>query len=317
MINKILTLLMIILTANSSGATKILISKTIDHPALDATTRGIMDELAKRGYKNGEGTEIRVESAQGNVPLASQIASKFVAQNPDIIVSIATVSAQSFAKYAREGKVKVVFSTVTDPIGAGLVQSLDKPENNTSGVSNFVPLEPQLKLFKQVQPGLKSLGIIYNAGELNSVSIVKKLEILCPKLGITLIKQTISKTSEASQGATKLAAKADAIFVSNDNTALGALKTIILAAEKAGKPVYVSDTDAVKLGAVLALGPNQYDVGVQTGKMIDLILKGADINNTKVEFPEKTELVINLKAAEIAGIQIPSNLMQQAFEIIK
>ena len=187
----------------------------------------------------------------------------------------------------------MVFSTVTDPLGASLVKSLDRPGNNISGISNFVPLEPQLELFKKIQPSLKRLGILYNPAELNSVSIVKKLEILCPKLGLALVKQTITKTSDAMQNTAKLASNVDAIFISNDNTALSALQSIIASTEKAGIPLYVSDTDAVKLGAKAALGPNQYEVGLQTARMIVRVLKGDDINNMKVEFPDKTDLVVS------------------------
>ena len=286
---------MTLLISSNAFAAKILISKTVDHPAIDATTKGIIDGLAKAGYSNEKGSEIRVESAQGNASLASQIASKFVSQKPDIVVGVATVSAQSFIKYATEGRVKMIFSTVTDPLGASLVKSLEVPGNNISGVSNFVPLEPQLELFKKLQPGLKRLGILYNPAELNSVSIVKKLEILCPKLGLVLVKQTIAKTSDAAQNAAKLASDVDAIFISNDNTALSALSSIIASAKRAGIPVYVSDTDAVKLGAKAALGPDQYEVGLQTARMIVRVLKGEDINKMKVEFPDKTTLVVNDK----------------------
>ena len=310
--NKLLTFITTLLLATNAFGAKILISKTVDHPALDATTQGIIDALAKEKY-----TDVRVESAQGSAALASQIASKFVAQDPDMVVAVGTMVAQSFVKYAIDGKVRMAFSTVTDPLGAGLVKSIEKPGNNISGVSNFVPLEPQLKLFKQVQPNLKRIGIIYNPGELNSVSIVQKLEILCPKLGLVLVKQTISKTADAGQSATKLAGNVDAIFISNDNTALSALQTIIAAASKVKIPVYVSDTDAVKLGAVLALGPNQYEVGIQTGKMIARILKGADINNIPVEFPDKTDLVINMDAAKKAGLEVPADVIKMASEIVK
>ena len=293
--NKLISIIMTLLISSNAFAAKILISKTVDHPAIDATTKGIIDGLAKAGYSNEKGSEIRVESAQGNASLASQIASKFVSQKPDIVVGVATVSAQSFIKYATEGRVKMIFSTVTDPLGASLVKSLEVPGNNISGVSNFVPLEPQLELFKKLQPGLKRLGILYNPAELNSVSIVKKLEILCPKLGLVLVKQTIAKTSDAAQNAAKLASDVDAIFISNDNTALSALSSIIASAKRAGIPVYVSDTDAVKLGAKAALGPDQYEVGLQTARMIVRVLKGEDINKMKVEFPDKTTLVVNDK----------------------
>ena len=291
MINKLIFIIICLLSSEVYAA-KILISKTVDHPAIDATTKGIIDGLAKGGYKNNNGSEIKVESAQGNPSLASQIASKFVSQNPDIVVGVATISAQSFIKYTSKNLVKMIFSTVTDPVAANLVRSIDAPCNNISGVSNFVPLEPQLELFKKLQPNLKRLGIIYNPSEINSVSMVKKLDLLCPKFSLTLIKQTIANTADAAQKTAKLANSVDAIFISNDNTALAGLQSIIAVSNKAQIPVYVSDIDAVKLGGRAALGPDQYEVGLQTAKMIIRVLNGEDINKMKVEFPDKTDLVM-------------------------
>lgn len=294
---------------------KILISKVVEHAALNDTTQGIIDALEQGGYKQGQNLDLRVESAQANAALAAQIASKFANQNPDIVVGVGTISAQSFIQYALSGKVKLIFSTVTDPLSAQLVQSLEKPSNNVSGVSNFVNLAPQLRLFKKLQPNLSRLGILYNPGEGNSVSIVNKLEALCPQFNITLVKQTIAKTSEVAQHATKLAQTVNAIFISNDNTALSALPSVIKSAQAAKIPVYVSDTDAVEQGAVAAIGPNQYEVGQQTGRMIIRILENADINTTPVEFPTKTELFINLAAAQKANIIIPEELLQKAAKV--
>lgn len=296
---------------------KVFISQVVEHPALDMTTKGIIDGLEQGGYKNGLNLDLRLESAQANHVLASQIAAKFIAQEADVVVGVATISAQSFIKYARENKTKLVFSTVTDPIKAALVQSLDKPFYNSTGVSNFVELEPQIKLFQTIQPNLKRLGFLYNPSEVNSLSLIKKLEELCPKFGITLVLQIANKTSEVSQAATKLAANVDAIFISNDSTALSALQAIINIATKVKIPVYVSDTDAVKLGAIAALGPNQYKIGLQTAKIIIRSLNGEDLNTIAVEFPDSTELYLNEEAAQILNIKLPDDLKNIATKIIK
>lgn len=292
------TLALLLMATNAwselSTKPKIFISKTVDHPAIDATTNGIIDELSDSGYIDGKTIELKISSAQANAALAQQIANQYLSDKPDIVVGVATISAQAFAKAAANGKVKLVFSTVTDPLSAGLVNSLDKPGRNTSGVSNFVKLEPQLELFKKSLPKMTKLGIIYNPGESNSLAIVKNLEVLCPKFGLTLVPQTANKTSEAAQATAKLAENADAIFISNDNTALAALPSIIKTANARKVPVFVSDVDAVELGAMAALGPSQYEVGRQTGRMIIRVLKGEDINNQPVEFPAKTELKLGL-----------------------
>lgn len=304
------------ISAQEEKKAKILVSKVIEHPALDSTVQGIIDALANSGYIIGKNLELKVESAQASPVLAQQIAGKFVFMNPDIVVGVGTVSAQSFSKYAQQKKVKLVFSTVTDPVGASLISNLNQSNENISGVSNFIALKPQLELFKKILPNIKKLGILYNPGELNSISIVKELEQLCPNFGITLVKQSISKTADVAQNTLKLAQDVDAIFISNDNTALSALPLIIKSAKSKKIPVFVSDTDAVELGSIAALGPNQYDVGKQTGRMISRLLRGEDMKKQFIEFPEKIELFINLDVAEDLGIQISQDLLKTAKKII-
>ena len=293
------------------------INQTTDHPALDTTTKGIIAALANSEYKANDNLDLRIESAQGMATLSQQIANKFVGQAPTIVVGVGTVAAQSFIKYAKLGQIKMVFSTVTDPLGAGLVNNIQRPGGNISGVSNFVQLEPQLELFKKLLPSLKKLGILYNPGEANSVSIVQKLEKLCPKFDLTLVKQTASKTADVAQSAAKLAESSEAIFISNDNTALSAMQSIIKAANEATIPVFVSDTDAIGSGAVAALGPNQYQVGWQTGKMIVRIVQDSGSALPAVEFPESTELYLDLNAAKKLGINVPQDIVKQAAKIIE
>lgn len=304
-------------TPPSTTMKKVLISQVVDHPALNMTTQGIIDGLDAAGYKLGENLEARVESAQANPAMAAQIANKFIAQNPDVVVGVGTISAQSFVKSAVDNKVNLIFSSVTDPVAAHIVKNLETPGNNTSGVSNLISFKPQLELISKLQPDITTLGIIYNPGEINSVSIVQKLEAACKAFNIVLIKQTVSKTADVAQSAVKLATQVNAIIISNDNTALSSLQSVIRAAQNAHIPVYVSDTDAVQLGAVAAIGPNQYEIGKQAGKMIARVLNGANINTMPVEFPVEIDLYLNLEAAAKAGITIPKHILDSADKIIE
>lgn len=295
----------------------VLITQIVEHPALNSTVDGIIDQIKKENKKqNAYNIQIHVESAQGNPALALSIANQFINKKPDVIIAVGTISAQSFLKYLKNEDIKVLFSSVTDPIDSNIVSDLNQRSSNISGVSNFVPLEPQLSLFKQIQPNIKRLGILYNTGESNSVSIVKKLEKICNKFDITLVKQVANKTVEISSATKKLVENVDAIFISNDNTALSALASIIKIANQAKIPVYVSDTDATELGALAALGPNQYSVGTQTGKMAFSVLTGSDIRNMPVEFPDKTNLYINLNTAKDLGISIPDDIIKRANVVI-
>ncbi len=314
---KIAMLSLILFNTSASAAQKVLISQTVDHPALNITTQGIIDALAGAGYAAGQDFEIRTESAQANGSLAGQIAQKFVHQNPDVVVGVGTLSAQSFRKPASQGKIKLIFSSVTDPLGAGLVNTLEQPGRNTSGVSNFVDLAPQLKMFQKIQPNLKKLGFLYNPGEANSVYLLQQLQALGVSLHLEIVPQGVMKTADVAQAATKLAQDVDAIFISNDNTALSSLQSILKIAHSAKIPVYVSDTDAVAQGALAALGPNQYDIGQSTGKMIVKILEGQDMAQQAVGFPEKIELYINAETAALLGIEIPADLLASAAKVVK
>lgn len=304
-----------LVAADNLPVTTILISETIDHPALNNTIMGIRSALVKNGYGQFTNMNYKVESAQGSNALAAQIASKFSSSKANIVVGVGTLSAQSLSKYAVEGKVKLVFASVTDPLAAKLVQSLEAPGNNTTGVSNYISAEPQLTLFLKIQPNLKRLGIIYNPGELNSVSIIKELDELCAKFGLTLTKQTVNKTADVAQAATKIAAECDAIFISNDNTTLSAMKSVIKAANANKIPVYVSDTYVITSGALAALGPNQAQVGEQAGEMIVKILNGADISTIPVQFPDSFEIAVNLDAAKLLGITIPADVISSASHV--
>ncbi|MDR0632402.1 MAG: ABC transporter substrate-binding protein [Holosporaceae bacterium] len=272
----------------SEDSVKIMVCKAVEHEALNSVVRGMEDYLGQQSGKY----DISVETCQGNMALGSQIISKFASSGARVVVTIGTTPSQSAFKFAKSGKIKLVFSSVTDPDDI----SSNLRGTNTTGVSNFVQLEPQIELFRKIQPELKNLGIIYNTGEANSVSIVKKLKPVCEKMGMNLLEQGISKISEILQTTEKLSKMVDAVFISNDNMALSAMSSIVAICGKNNIPVYVSDTDQVEKGCAAALGPNQYDIGVQTGKMVKRIVDGEDINEIPVEYPEVSELYINRKS---------------------
>ncbi len=295
---------------------KVYINQLVQHPALDMTTKGIIDGLAELGYINGKNLDLKIDNAQGDTILANQISARLVSLNPDVVVGNPTITAQSFVKYAKEGKTKLVFTSVTDPLGAKIVNKLIQPGDNITGVSNFVDLEPQIEMFLKIKPTMKKLGFLYNPGELNSITLLNILKEICPRYGLEVIGITASKTSEVYQSAVKLSLLVDAIFISNDNMALSALKTIIKAANAQQIPVFVSDTDIVKDGALAALGPNQYEIGKQTARLIAKILEGEDINKMNVEFPKGTELFLNQSTAAKLGIVFPKELLAKADKII-
>ncbi|MDR1598208.1 MAG: ABC transporter substrate-binding protein [Holosporales bacterium] len=283
------------------GKYEVSICKVVEHEALNSVVDGIRDYLGE------EDVLYTIDTCQGNPAVASQIISKFIGRRSNVIVTVGTTPAQVAFNYARKGDTKLVFSSVTNPDSI----STNLSGANTTGVSNFVPLEPQVKLFTEIQSGLRKLGIIYNTGEANSVDIVEKLRDAVKKYNVELIEQGIQKASDIPQAVEALLAKgADALFISNDNMALANIPLIVKLCNVV--PVYVSDTDQVSKGCVAALGPNQYNIGVQTGKMIKRILNGEDINAIDVEYPDTTELHINKTKASKIGLNIPQEIIDRA-----
>ncbi len=296
---------------------KVYIIQTIAHPALDRTYEGIIAGLSAEGFVDGKNIELKFANAQGDIVLSNQIAQKFVSSDPSVIVAIATSAAQSAASATRNNDIPVVFSSVTDPIGAGLVKNLNQPGANVTGVSNFVKLDQQLELFKQVLPKLSKLGFIYNSGEANSVKILESLQAEAKLQGVEIVTSVAGKTTEVLAATNKLIGKVDAIFISNDNTALAAFGVITKSALAAKIPVFVSDTDMVINGALAALGPNQYNLGKQTAKIITAILNGKPIKDLPVEFPQAVELVLNEKIATELGISFSPETLAKAEKVLR
>ena len=290
------------LLCNYASAFNISIIKVVEHEAINSVVNGIKD------YLKDEDVTYDIETCQADSALGYQIATKFVNSKADVIVAVGTTPAQCVFKFAKSGKAKLVFSSVTEP------NDIAKSFNNcnTTGVSNFVVLKPQLELFKKLQPNLKKLGILYNSGESNSISIIKKLEKECEAQGITLIKQSIQKSADIPQAINKLKTNVDAVFITNDNTALSGIPYIVKSCYTVKIPVYVSDTDQVAKGCLAALGPNQYEIGKQTGKIIKRIKDGEDINKISVEYSDTMELFLNKEKAKELGIMIPEEVLKEA-----
>ncbi|BEH14880.1 ABC transporter substrate-binding protein [Marinobacter shengliensis] len=291
------------------------ITQIVEHPALDAAHEGIKDELAERGYRVGENLRLMHESAQGNSAIASQIARKFVGESPDVIVAIATPSAQTVAAAARN--IPVVFSAVTDPVAAKLVQSLEAPGANITGVSDMLPIEKHLDMLQRIMPDAKRIGTVYNPGEANAAALIDLLDERLAARDMQLVKGAATKTSEVLGAARSLVGKVDAIYLTTDNTVISAAEAVISVGERSKIPVFAADTATVERGAVAALGFNYYNHGRQTGAMVVRILEGAGTADMPVETMEELDLYVNPAAGERMGITLSEDLIQDAKEVVK
>ena len=286
----------------------------VEHPALDAVRDGIKKSLNDNGY-SGDNLKFTYESAQGKPDIAAQIARKMVGDNPDIIVAIATPSAQ--AAVTASSSIPVVFSAVTDPLAAKLVPTLEKPGSNVTGLSDMANLKEHLELVKSFIPNVKTLGIPYNPGEANSVSMLASMKVEAGKMGITIVEAAAPKSSDVMIATKQLVGKVDAIYCPIDNTIISAVESVVKVGIDARIPVFAGDTDTVARGAVAAVGYDYFDLGRQTGDIVVRILKGEKPGNIDVKMAKGTNLYVNPKMAAMMGVQIPQEVLARATKIIK
>jgi len=286
----------------------------VEHPALDAVRDGVKSVLNENGY-SGDNLKFTYESAQGQPAIAAQIARKMVGDQPDIIVAIATPSAQAAVSVSRN--IPIVFSAVTDPLGAKLIPSLKQPGGNVTGLSDMVNVKQHLALIKEFVPNLKAVGVPYNPGEANSVSTVAALKIAAAEMGIKIVESAAPKSSDVMIAAKQLVGKVDAIYCPIDNTIISAVESVVKVGIDAQIPIFAGDTDTVARGAVAAVGYNYFDLGRQTGDIVVRILKGEKAGSIDVKMAEGTSLFINPKMAAKMGIEVPSSALSRATKIIK
>lgn len=298
--------------ANKNNMKKVAITAIVEHPALDSVRQGIIDELANEGYQQGKNLQIDFQSAQGNTATAGQIAKKFAGDKPDVIVAIATPSAQSVI--AATKTIPIVFSAVTDPVSAQLVSSWEPTRTNVTGVSDELPLQPQIDLMKKIKPEVKTIGYVYSPGEVNSTVVMNNLKTLLAPQGITLAAVPAQRTTDVPLATKSLQGKADLIYTSLDNNVVSAYESMYKVAKEAKIPLIASDTASVKRGAVAALGINYHDLGVTTGKLVVRILKGEKAGDIapQRESLEKLDLVISPTHAAEEGVTLSEELLKNA-----
>lgn len=304
----------LILPAKAEEVT-VAVTAIVEHPALDAARDGIKEALAEAGYKDGGNLKFVYESAQGNPGTAAQIARQFVGDAPTVIVPISTPSAQAVVSATRD--IPVVFTAVSDPLGAELIKDMQKPGGNVTGLSDMSPVADHVALIKEITPNAKSIGFIYNTAEANSVSTLAALKAEAEKAGLTIVESVATKSAEVQGAARALVGRADVIYVPTDNTIVSAFEAAVGVAEEAKIPLYAGDTDSVNRGALAALGFNYFDVGKQTGEIVVRVLKGEKPGDIPVRVAAGTDLVINKKAAAKMGVTFPESITSRATKTIE
>jgi putative ABC transport system substrate-binding protein len=298
------------LTAARAETPTVAITAIVDHPALNAVRDGVKEGLAKAGIN----ADVTYESAQGQAATAVQIARQFVGNKPSVIVAISTPSAQAAASATKE--VPIVFSAVTDPLGAKLVADVQKPGGNVTGVSDRSPVADQIALVTELTPDVKRLGVLYNPGESNSVASLAAIKEAAAAKGITVVEGPATKSADVQTTARGLVGRVDAFFVPTDNTIVSAFEGVVSVAKAAKVPLYAADTDSVPRGALAAVGFNYHQIGLETAGVVARILKGEKPGDIPVVFAAGSDLAVNRATAQAIGVTLPEAVLKRASKVV-
>ena len=299
------------------AADKVVVAVTAidDNPALIACRDGIRDALKAAGYEDGKNLKFVYESAKGDPAAATEIARRFAKSKPDVIVPISTPSAMAVVRAAIG--TPVIFAAVTDPLGAQLVRDMHAPGGNVTGVSDLSPVRTHINLIEAITPGAHKIGVLFNPLESNSHTLVYLMKKAAMSVNMTIVEAPARKSSDVPAAAQGLVGKADVIFVPTDNTIVAMLDAVIKVGIDNGMPVYAGDIDAVKRGAIAAIGLDYYNVGRQTGNIVVRILRGEKPGKIPVAVADKTNLYVNPTIAAQMGLTIPEDVLSQADEVVK
>ncbi len=293
--------------SSDDGKLKIGVLQLIEHVALDQAYEGFVAGLKDAGYVDGENISIDYQNAQGEQANCVTIAQKFVNDDVDLILAIATPAAQAAANLT--DSIPILVTAVTDPESAKLVESNEMPGRNVSGTSDLTPVAAQMELLVDLVPSAKTVGLLYTSSEQNSIFQIELAKKALDELGLDYVEATVSNSNEIQQVTQSLVGKVDAIYSPTDNLIAAGMATVGMVAMEANLPVICGEEGMTMTGGLATYGINYYNLGMQTGAQAVRILKdGANPAEMPIEYLSSGELVINEAFADAIGITIPSDL---------
>lgn len=300
-------------SALADGQYKICITQYAEHGSLDNCREGFLLGLEEEGFVEGENLTIDFQNSQADSGMSSQIASKFVSENPDLICAIATPSALSCYNAAKDTDIPIIYTAVTDPETAELVDSNQMPIGNITGTSDKLPVDAQLSLIRSILPEAKKIGIMYTTSELNSAATIKEYKEKAPDYGFEIVDAGISTSADIPLAADNLLSKVDCINNLTDNTVVQGLPTILAKAGEKKIPVFGSEIEQVKIGCLAAAGIDYIELGKKTGQMAAKVLRGeASASEMPYETFENYSTYFNQAVADSLGIGVDSSILENA-----
>ncbi len=295
------------------------VTQTVSYSDFDADAKGFEKALIEAGFQEGVHVIYDRQNAQGDVSHTWTIAHKFLNADMDLIHSIATPSSRAVIRAIKD--VPIVFSSVTEPVYAGLIPKTSpvgtKTGTNVTGVSDRWPVTLQLEMYTRFFPRAKKWGTIYNAGDPRSILYIKELREAAKRLKVELIEVTTSSSDEVLPAAQFLARKAQTIYITYDHIALSSFDTIVKVCREKKIPLFGGDLKCVTKGAMAAYGWDYFQIGQSAGKKAVRILKGEKAGDIPWELGGKLVLLINEKAAKAQGAIVPPELLKKADKIVR
>lgn len=287
------------------------IVQIVEHAALDAASKGFVDGLAAKGFKEGENITFDRQNAQADQSNMHNIAHHFINNKVDLICAISTPAAQVVASATQD--IPIVATAVTDYKAAKLIKDNVKPGTNVTGTTDMNPVIEQLDFALKLVPGAKNIGTIYNSSEVNSQFQVEILKDAAKKKGVGIIEATVNNVNDIQQAARSMLGKVDLIYVPTDNVLASAIPALAIITEEVNLPVICGDAGSVKSGGVATFGIDYYKLGVQTGGMAADILSGKS-KPAEMPIQAQTEfnIVINEDNAKKIGLTIPEDVLKKA-----
>ena len=283
------------------------VSQLVSHTSLNTIRDAFVEQMETLGYKDGETIKYDFTDASGQTSNLTSIMSQYQDEKVDAIVAIATPTAQAAAKVSDE--IPVVFSAVSDPVGAGLVKDMDKPSGNITGTSDEVQIDQILDLAKEINPEVKTVGFLYNASEANSKANLEKAKKYCEENGLTLQEGTGSNLTELQSAASVLCEQVDILLAPNDNTVASGMAALSQIALDAGVPFYTGADSMVQDGGFATVGIDYENLGKETANMVDEILKGKSPADIPVKvFKDDLNIYVNQKVLDTLGITLPEDI---------
>lgn len=287
---------------------KIGILQQLEHVALDNAREGFVKALEDNGYVDGENLVLDIQNAQSDQSNLSTMSDRLVNEKNDIILAIATGAAQSVAGKTKD--IPILITAVTDPVDAGLAESMEKPNTNVSGTSDASPIKEQIELMLRLKPDTKVVGLMYTSSEDNSVLQINQVKAILDDMNLEYVEQTVTNSNDVQQAAQSIVKKCDAIYIPTDNVLASSIAIVGSEAVREKVPVICGESGMVMSGGLATLGIDYYNLGYQTGEMAIRVLNGEDITTMQIETQKDYSYTINGDMADALGITIPAELQQ-------